>query len=576
MKKLLKSAAGIVFSLAAASPFYSQTISKTQMIRSDHWIYDSMYILESETKRTTFCDTGPLTAGEIEFYFKQFDRESLSDSGKEVYDQIDNFLHTRPKGLYPEVLRFALTPSLNPEVYYKSNSEIQWTFPNNYYKDNFATIPIKVALTDYFTGEMDLHIGQNQWAMRKSDNYTNLPLSFKEFDFYQPTFAYGAAGASFDKWGFNTSVSRTGLRVGKTLTGSIVYNDTFMTNAVFQLNVYSNYFKYNMNVVQISQQRGDIPEKYLYMHQFQANFWKRVRFTFVEATLVSGSFGIQNLNPFNYMHSFGLWGDVRHDKTSQYMGVMLEFYLCKGLRLYVNYCQNESTAFYEAPDGFPDGIGWQGGLDLTLPSKKGGYWHGQIEGIWTTPWLYLRHGPESCFWSTREDMQSHTISRTWMGTPYGADCVGFQIEGGYEKPGKWSAKIGYALFAHGENTIDNLVDGIYGGKYKEPASDAYDSNKKLKDGYYEHVYYPAADKSNADKNNDKERSDAAMKRAEDKDLTGTVQFRQDIILKGSYIFNKYAQLNAQAIYSFVINNNNITGNFQHGIEFAVSCKCQFN
>ena len=52
-----------------------------------------------------------------------------------------------------------------------------------------------------------------------------------------------------------------------------------------------------------------------------------------------------------------------------------------------------------------------------------------------------------------------------------------------------------------------------------------------------------------------------------------MQFTNQIAVKGSYILNKHFSFNGQLAYTFVFNNQNIIGNFEHGVELEILTKC---
>lgn len=542
MKKFLVFIGLFFFAFGA----FADVVNKTQLFRSDHWIYDALATLETETKHPIFTETAPITAGEIEFYFKTIDREALSESGKATYDEIAEFLGKKPFGFYGKEFGVAVNPYLNPEFYYKSNEKIPWSF-RYFYKDNIATAPIRVGISDYFTGGLDLFLGKNFDAASDNNAFCNMPFSLNDSEFSQPTWAYGSAGITFENWGVGLVCAREGLKVGKTLLGSIIYNNTFETQSFVQFNIYTPYFKYNLDTIQVN------TEKYIYLHHFEFQLFNRLKFMFIEGTLITGAFEIKNLNPFMIMHSFGIWGEEWSDdlKSAQYMAFLLEFCPTKNLKIYGLMAQNEVAMPYEKNDGHPTSIGFQLGLDAVIPSAQKGYWKGTIEGLWTMPYLYIKQTEANTFYSNRSEMQgkSKTI-QSWMGTPYGPDCMGFAIEAGYEAQRKWSAKLGYSLVAHGENGF-NLING----------------KSEHGEDYYPNIRYKKQDASEEEKQK-------ALDDAENLFPSGTVEFTQRIKLSGSYYFNKHAQLNAQAMFINVINCGNISGETENGVELALSVKCE--
>ena len=91
------------------------------------------------------------------------------------------------------------------------------------------------------------------------------------------------------------------MRVGKTQTGSVIYNSTFETDAYVQLNFYSPHIRYGMYVAEISK------DKFMYIHRIEARPFKWIRLGVLEGTLVARPFEFRFLNPLMIMHSFGAW-----------------------------------------------------------------------------------------------------------------------------------------------------------------------------------------------------------------------------------------------------------------------------
>ena len=373
-----------------------------------------------------------------------------------------------------------------------------------------------------------------------------------------PRTAYGSFGRTFSDWGVNFNVARTGLQIGKTQTGSIIYNSTFETDCYFQLNLYSPRLKYNLDVVQISS------NKYMYLHSIETRpFFDFVRINVVEGTLIQQPFELRFLNPLMIMHSFSAWEDYSdvmekriygESHVAAYMGIQVEAIPVKNMRLYLLYAQNEIQSEIEKSsfngNAMPDSLGGQLGMELTIPDNRhNGWWIGTFEGIYTTPYLYLKQGKDWSLYSERYNMQSDSDYPicSWIGTPFGPDALGFQARIGYSKIRKWNAEIDYLFVAHGTNSFglfDNTVE-INGETYY---------------AYYPSVLYRLGLLGYAD----------AANVARDYKLTGTIQYTNQVTLKGAYVINKHLELNGQGIYSFIFNNKNEPGDFQHGFEFSVA------
>ena len=137
---------------------------------------------------------------------------------------------------------------------------------------------------------------------------------------------------------------------------------------------------------------------------------------------------------------------------------------------------------------------------------------------------------------------------SWIGTPFGPDAAGFQVKFGYERLNRWNAEIQYLFLAHGTNSF-----GMFGSYFEDKNGDRWWS------------YYPSVLRRLGILSDDESEDIARSYK-----LTGTVQFTNSITLKGYYTFNSHLRADAQAVYQFIINNRNVSGNFGQGIELAVS------
>ena len=163
----------ILLTLFLFSTFiYSQVLNDSQIINGNHWLYDDFNTLSLETRTANFTSNRPLTVGELRMHFREYDREELSDAGKVIYDRIDEYLSTE-KNLFPgKMFQAGLGFVVAPELCYKSNNQIGWTY-NYYYKNNFLTLETGLGIADYFSLGGDLFLGKNYYYSTKNDNFTN-------------------------------------------------------------------------------------------------------------------------------------------------------------------------------------------------------------------------------------------------------------------------------------------------------------------------------------------------------------------------------------------------------------------
>ena len=590
----------------------SETYSSQQLIPAGHWIYDAIYTLYAENAKCSIADMAPLSVNELRFYFNDIDYESLSYSGKILYDKISEFFSDKKFEINFEPVKVGVNVLLYPELLYKNNENINWSFASDYtnlsgetnnygaassfsgnsFTRPFITIPIYIDFSDLIMIETDASLSKNYWGFSKNSNFTNIFYTGKDFEFSWPLSANASTGYLFSNGlGINLNVARSGLQIGKTQTGSILYNNSFQTDFYVNFNIYSKKIKYSMNVVQVNNQ------KYLYLHTLEATPWKWIKASITEGTLLNSSFELRYLNPLMIMHSFASWeqymsGDDEkiygEAHIGQYMGVNVEITPYKNLRLYGTVAVTETQSVYElgsaVADSIPDGIGGQFGLDFTIPDNRhGGFFLGNIEGIYTSPYLYIKQGADWSFYNDSHCMQQNygIPYCSWIGTPFGPDSTGCQITLTYNKQGEFNISGSYLYLAHGENSF-----GLFNKKvsiYEElELSDG--KNKKINEKEY-YAYYPSVRykmKKYLENNPDKIISDDTVlltaeegkEIARGYNLTGIIQYTNQFKVKGTYFINNHFKVDGQIIYNLIINNQHKNEKLEHGIEIDLGCEAK--
>ncbi|AEE15748.1 hypothetical protein [Treponema brennaborense] len=579
-----------------------------QLVPAKHWIYDALSMLYSETASTSLTANAPLSIAELTMYFSEISYERLSSSGKELYRQVADFFDNRKDLFLSDSVYTGLNIAVSPGVLYKSNDQIKWSFGTDYtgngenstistkLKESFAAaaastssdsisydtgidygaassfsgnelttpfiaIPIYLGFSDYVFLETIPFFGKSFWGMTSARNFTNIPYTADDFEFLWPQIAYGSIGKSFGNWGINLNIAKEGLQIGKTQTGSIIYNSTFETDCYTQLNIYSPKIKYNLDAIQISR------NKFMYLHNLEIRPIKWFKGGMVEGTLINAPFELRFLNPLMIMHSFGAWDEYMSAEEKTYYGeahvcAYIGFYAdvtpCKYLRIYGLYAQNEiqipAERKSETGRAMPDSLGGQLGFELTIPGNDNGWWLGTLEGIYTTPFLYIKHGAEWSLYRERYNMQSNGKLPicSWIGTPFGPDCVGLQARIGYSVPQKWNAEINYLFVAHGTNSF-GLLD-----------------NTVTIDGKTYYAYYPSVLYKLNQEGKGGLTAQEAEQLAQSYQLTGIIQYTNQIVLKSSYSIDDHLTLNGHAAYTFIFNNKNQQGIFEQGFELSLA------
>ena len=558
---------------------FAETYSSSQLIPAEHWIYDAMYMLYNESSEAWIMDSAPLSVGEIRQSLSYIDYEKLSDSGQKIYDRINEYLDDKKFTIDMKPIKIGFNFNFNPVLMGKTNPDIEWSYgtdytgvnsidsntgfgPANDYYGNFMTapfikIPLYIDFCDIAIIDCQASISKNYWGMTENYNFTNIFYKPEDFEFSWPVNANASIGYVFKNGlALNFHVARQGLQYGHTQTGSIIYNDTFATDFYTQLRVSGKKLKYEMAIMQVDN------TKYLYTHQVDFTLWKWFKLGILEGTLLNKPFEIRYLNPLMIMHSFASWtqySDPWEDKyygeshICAYMGIKWDIIPYKNIRFYGLFAQTEIQPPTELgtpeANSIPDGIGLQLGLEVQHDDKFGGMYKFVLEGIYTNPYLYIKHGAD---WSMYRKSYSMTKNGsvpmcTWIGTPFGPDALGGELTVEYKSLDKWSADCSYLFLAHGVNTY-----GIF-------------NQKTIRDGREFWDYYPAAKYRLGEMT-----ADEAAAVARSWALTGVIQYTNRITLHGNFKLNDHFNFEAQVMYSFIFNNNSIEGNFQHGLEAGIA------
>ena len=535
---------------------FAKSGNNTQILQSGHWVYDDLYTLCMESKQSIFIDNQPLSIGELLFYLKNIDYENLSDNTKFIYDKLYSFLKQNDDFLPEQDVRLFVNLRLNPEFYYKTNDSIDWSFAYNYHDFAF-TVPVIIGFSDYITIEPDFFIGKNYYYSQKNDNFINIPFAGNQMEFLFPRFAYGSTGKYFDNWGFNFHVGKEGLKIGNTCTGSIIYNDTFETDAYFQLSFFNNILKYTMDVAQVDN------SKYLYLHQLNIHPFSNFKFCMIEGSLLNSSFELRYLNPFMIMHSFGSWYDYKNKLTEQELKLYREGHFCaylaftfeympfSNIRIYGLYAQNEildlGGSRSDSALSVPDSLGGQLGIQWNIPLKNNSYLKNQFEAVYTSPYLYVKQSPDWSLFRSRTDMQTKKNIGSWIGSPFGPDTFSLYFESSYYTSDKWSLGASYNFTIHGENSIENLF-----------------SKKETYDGVEIYSYYPSVEYGLAET---EEQKQDAKNKGRYMWMTGVNKFHNQFTLFSSYSILENLKAYLSFSYNFIFNNLNEEGIFSQGIEF---------
>lgn len=537
--------------------FSKDIYSDSQVLKSNHWVYDSMYRLSMESKNAFSLNTTPLSVAELKFYLSEVDSSTLSEYGKELYNKVSDYLNSAPHN--NDVNSYA-NIILAPEYYIRSNDQIE-TDNHYYYKDNFLSIPLGVGFGENFAFQATPTIGTSFYTQKRAEVFTNLPPNVSDAEWEIPRFVYGNFSKDFGKIGFNFQIAKQGLAIGKTEMGSIIYNDTFETDLYTQTSLYSKRFKFTLGFMQVDF------DNFIYLHQYYFRPFDNLNITIIEGGLNHGNVDFKNLNPFILMHnlfSSDIYAKVDPTKYDlnrhycAYLGLNVEYFPIKNLRLYGLFALSELQLPNELGDGttkyayantLPDGYALQGGFDFNISTKNKNLVTTNFEALYILPFMYMRQSVDWSLVRVRHDKNHNKDIYSWLGSPYGPDTMAINFKVGYEYQDRLKLNLGYRLVMNGEMN------------YK-----VFDKDHK-KDGVNYPAYYPSVLHQLGVLP-----FEEAKKIARNTNLSGVVESKHQITLECSYEFNEKLSVNGKVQENIVYNCQNQLHNFQSGLDCSFAVK----
>jgi len=446
-----------------------------KQLQPGDWAYEAIAILSREQNVVFFADSR-ITVAQMEKHLEEIDADLLSESGLVIYDRLSAYLKSEPPvNLHSDALSAWFDAALQPELYYKTNEDNLWIY-NDHSRNPVLQLPWGFSLAPWITAEMELYLGQNEYAATLHENYVNIPLDpVAQIDIHFPKRAYVSVGSPVgEASGFNLAIGIGDNFFGRTRTGSIIVSEYLERTIYAQASIYSPVLKYTAQVLQYE------VNKYHYMHYIQIRPHRKFSISLAEGVMVNAPLELRFLNPFTVFHSYESYktysnynddmangGNDRikdyngHSRIGSYMGAKLEFQPVSNLRLYGLFVMDvlnlpmKKTHWMEGL--YPDAIGFQAGTEFSLP-VKGGYWEFGLEGVYTYPYLYIMWDKNWSFVKEAREMEMNPHLRYWTGTPFGPDTIAGTLWAGFRSSSNWYGGFSFTFSAQGERSQPSIFE----------------------------------------------------------------------------------------------------------------------
>ncbi|GHU64649.1 hypothetical protein FACS189447_01910 [Spirochaetia bacterium] len=493
-----------------------------------------------------------LTVEQFKRLLQDITEEDLSESGKAVYRRLNTYLDSDSwLGYESDVLKVGFDPAFQGEVYYKTNEDTPWIW-DYHYRHPLFLLPVNISLGPWISAEMDVQVGQNEYAATLHDNYINVPWDpVSQFDIHFPKRAFFSAGLPLGRAsGVNFTLGQGEDFFGHTKTGSIILSEYLERVTYGQLTIYSPAITYTAEVMQYE------VNKYHYMHYLQIRPHKTISVSLSEGVMVNAPLELRFMNPFTVFHSyesFKTYNDYNEDighteiedptdgsRIGSYFGARIEWQPIRYLRIYGLFAMDQLQLGVEKSHWeeslTPDALAFQGGAEVTLPAR-GGHWQFGLEGVYTYPYMYVLWDKHWSFYKENPEMDAGGMDvRYWTGSPFGPDSIAGAFWAGFHATSKWSAVFSFTVSAQGERSgldIFDTDDYKTGGKTYRPTHDVYT------------VTSPP---------------------------TGIPVYTYTASILGKWAPLKWLDLSLQPGYRYIMNLGHITGESAQGFEIAFSAR----
>lgn len=349
---------------------------------------------------------GPLSGYDLVDQLARIDRDELSDVGKQYYDALEQQLIGESVDL-----PIAISLTLSAEFY--TNTDEQ-AVENDWYYGHTDRLP-------FFHGQADLFFSDHVYGIFTYD----ITKKFAERDFSGASvnypFLYNTSETNLENsvphtaflgasgQGYTLIMGRDTLSWGGGNTGNLLIGDHAPYHDFVHVSLSNAPIRYTVLALPMNELDGTgsaiVPSEIdtgpgsilfhtsfarIYLAQrIEADLTPRFRISLTEAVMhYTDRLDIRMFIPFMVLHNYQNFGEVNNS-----MHLEAEVALAPGWALNVQFLLDQFQTGGEqgASQLPPNAYGAQGGIKFTKPVPNGSL-SGYVEGVYTSPFLYLRKG----------------------------------------------------------------------------------------------------------------------------------------------------------------------------------------
>lgn len=455
----------------------------------------------------------PISGDELLIALDRINPATLSTESREKYYKLKASIKEPDNLISYGVFNATTEPSINFETYIQTSdnpelSNQDWLVK---YKDrlDMITLPVEIGISDYFYGEAEVELAKQFYNYGHGFSQyfsTNYSLDMQKS---MPYVADAVIGTPY----LHLFVGRNTQSIGNGYTGNLMLGDNFLFQDFTKFSIHTSPFTFNLSLSFFdTQKNSEIGKQWEYgdgtqLNNFSFSGPQQIRIVqnyqitlFKKATVyinfgslfdAQNGFDLRMLNPFIILHNYfdytsfngNNYGDGAAIEANNHMSFALDYTFLPGWKVYFEAMIDQfqlagehSSIAVEPPNAF--------GLLLNFTNISeidGGYLTSYIEGVYTTPNLYLNEkytdgttishdnvdGRYNQYYWNQDLILGNSIwwgnDISYTGYQYGPDTIVVEIGNEYEKD-TWliGGKLHFRM--HGEQGIQfhkNQHSNIY-------------------------------------------------------------------------------------------------------------------
>ena len=433
----------------------------------------------------------PISANHLLNTLQKIDQQKLKESDLIQFERLQKELTEGPLKRYNSLLALEAGIRLAPEFYLHTNldeelTEREWVF-NQKLRDDFLTFYGEATINDnfYLLYNHPFHRKRRGWhsptvetAFIGGFNH-NIALTDSLMDHSVPHSAF----LGFSNNVFTFAIGRDTLNIGRGSTGNLLLGDHLDYHDFMRFSIYGGLINYSFSATMFSliNQSGIAsgisfydPFRIYVTHTIEMQLFKKFRVAISESALfLATHFDIRMFSPLMFLHNYynssnnddfidrGMYND-----TNNFVSFNFEWNIIPALFLYgeIGLDQVQLGGEKSNLSNPPNAYGALLGLRFAK-GIEGGSLYGVIEGVYTSPYLYLRGNEEDggdrdfqgAGWNlalvgaSNNPWESSGVG--YIGYKYGPDTIVGAFKIGYDRYNSYDLFFDFELSLHGERGL---------------------------------------------------------------------------------------------------------------------------